>query len=127
MLVLDAFAHWLGLGLGKRCCSWVRVTIHRWVVAHACPEKTAVKLWLERAASPRGCRRGLTANPLLLALLGAWLSGLSGLGAAIVAAKLGYRLVLQLQVDHTLRLSTSRWRLGPARSAGLRRLRRPLL
>jgi hypothetical protein len=39
-----------------------------------------------------------------LALLGAWLSGFGGLGAAIVAAKLGYRLVLQRQVDHTLRL-----------------------
>ncbi len=54
-------------------------------------------------------------NPLPLALLSAWLSGLGWLGAVALAAALTCRLVLQRQVDHTLRVSTGPWWLGRAR------------
>ncbi len=101
----------------------LRVAIPGWVVAHACPEKTAAELWRHelrwartlRAVSPWGYLGKVIANPLPLALLGAWLSGFDAIGQACIVAALGCRLVLQLQVDHTLHVSTSRWWLGPAR------------
>jgi ceramide glucosyltransferase len=101
----------------------LRVAIPSWVVTHACSERSAAELWSHelrwartlRAVSPLGYAGTLITHPLPLAVLGASLDGFGPLGAAAVAAAIGSRLVLQLQVDHTLRLSTSRWWLGPAR------------
>jgi ceramide glucosyltransferase len=101
----------------------LRVAIPPWVVAHDCPEQSLVDLWRHelrwartlRAISPRGYLGKVITNPLPLALLGAALRGFDALGIASVVAALACRLVLQRQVDHTLRLNTSRWRLGPAR------------
>jgi ceramide glucosyltransferase len=101
----------------------MRVAIPRWVVAHGCPELSAAELWSHelrwartlRAVSPSGYAGLVITHPLPFALLGAWLNGLGVLGAGSVAAAIACRLVLQLQVDHTLQVSTSRWWLGPAR------------
>lgn len=101
----------------------MRVAIPRWVVAHACSEKSLAELWRHelrwgrtlRAVSPAGYAGTLVTHPLSLALLGALLDGFGWLGLAAVAAAIACRLVLQLQVDHTLGLSTSRWWLGPVR------------
>jgi len=101
----------------------LQVAIPGWTVAHACPEKTAAELWRHelrwartlRAISPWGYLGKGFANPLPLALLGAWLSGFGAIGVGCIVAALACRLVLQRQVDHTLRVSTSRWWLGPAR------------
>ena len=101
----------------------MRVTIPRWIVTHACPESSAAELWSHelrwsrtlRAVSPSGYAGLVITHPLPFALLGAWLSGVGALGAGSVAAAIACRLVLQLQVDHTLQVSTSRWWLGPAR------------
>jgi ceramide glucosyltransferase len=65
--------------------------------------------------SPLGYAGTVITYPLPFALLGAWLSGLGMLGAGSIAAAIACRLVLQLQVDHTLHVSMSRWWLGPAR------------
>ena len=99
------------------------VAIPPWVVAHDCPEKSAMDLWRHelrwartlRAISPWGYLGKVITNPLPLALLGAALRGFDGVGLAGLLAALACRLVLQRQVDHTLRLNTSRWRLGPVR------------
>jgi ceramide glucosyltransferase len=40
---------------------------------------------------------------------------LNGFGIAVVAAAIGCRLVLQFQVDHTLKLRSDRWWLAPLR------------
>ena len=101
----------------------MRVTIPRWVVTHACPESSAAELWSHelrwartlRAVSPSGYAGLVMTHPLPFALLGAWLSGFGTLGAGSVAAAIVCRLVLQLQVDHTLHVGTSRWWLGPVR------------
>ncbi|HEY2968241.1 MAG TPA: bacteriohopanetetrol glucosamine biosynthesis glycosyltransferase HpnI [Casimicrobiaceae bacterium] len=101
----------------------MRVTIPRWVVTHACPEQSAAELWSHelrwartlRAVNPSGYAGTVITHPLPFALLGAWLSGFGALGAGSIVAAIGCRLVLQLQVDHTLHVSTSRWWLGPAR------------
>jgi ceramide glucosyltransferase len=101
----------------------MRVAIPRWIVAHACPERSFIELWRHelrwartlRAVSPSGYAGTVITHPLPFALLGAWLSGLGTLGAASIAAAIACRLVLQRQVDHTLHVSMSRWWLGPAR------------
>ena len=101
----------------------MRVTIPRWVVTHACPEQSAAELWSHelrwartlRAVSPSGYAGLVMTHPLPFALLGAWLSGFGTLGAGSIAAAIACRLVLQMQVYHTLQVSPSRWWLGPAR------------
>lgn len=100
----------------------LRVAIPRWVIAHGCPEHSMAELWAHelrwgrthRALSPLGYAGRVITNPLPLALLGAAVDGFGALGVASVVAAIACRLVLQLQVDHTLGLSTSRWWLGPA-------------
>lgn len=101
----------------------LRVAIPRWLVTHACPERSAAELWSHelrwartlRAVNPAGYAGSVVTHPLPLALVGALLDGFGPIGAAVAAAAIACRLVLQLQVDHTLRLGTSRWWLGPAR------------
>ncbi len=105
----------------------MRVAIPHWVVAHACPERSLAELWSHelrwartvRAVNPLGYAGTVITHPLPLAVLGAllgtWTGALGALGAASVAGAIGCRLVLQRQVDHTLRVNTSRWWLGPVR------------
>lgn len=98
------------------------VAIPRWVLAHACPETTLAELWTHqlrwartlRAVNALGYAGRVITNPLPLALLAACLGGLAPFTLAAVAAALLCRLVLQLQVEHTLRVNTNRWWLGPA-------------
>ena len=101
----------------------MRIAIPRWIVAHACPERSFMELWSHelrwartlRAVSPAGYAGMVITHPLPFALLGASLNGLGVLGGGSIVAAIACRLVLQLQVDHTLHVSTSRWWLGPAR------------
>jgi ceramide glucosyltransferase len=101
----------------------MRVAIPRWIVEHACPERSFMELWSHelrwartlRAVSPAGYAGMVITHPLPFALLGASLNGLGALGGGSIVAAIACRLVLQLQVDHTLHVSTSRWWLGPAR------------
>ena len=101
----------------------MRVAIPRWIVEHACPERSFMELWSHelrwartlRAVSPAGYAGMVITHPLPFALLGASLNGLGALGGGSIVAAIACRLVLQLQVDHTLQVSTSRWWLGPAR------------
>jgi ceramide glucosyltransferase len=122
----DAFLHHLAddnaMGEAVRALG-LQVAIPHWVVTHACPERSLAELWSHelrwgrtlRAVSPIGYAGTAITHPLPLALVGAALGGFGALGAASVAAAIGCRLVLQRQVDHTLRLSPSRWWLGPVR------------
>jgi len=101
----------------------MKVAIPSLVLAHSCTERSAVELlrhelrWVRtlRAVAPAGYAGMVITHPLPFALLGAWLSGFGIPGMASVAAAIACRLVLQLQVDHTLRVSMGRWWLGPAR------------
>jgi len=101
----------------------MRVAIPRWIVEHACPERSFMELWSHelrwartlRAVSPAGYAGMVITHPLPFALLGASLNGLGALGGGSIVAAIACRLVLQLQVDHTLHVSTSRWWLGPVR------------
>ena len=101
----------------------MRVAIPPFVVVHACPEQSAAELlrhelrWARtlRAVSPSGYAGLAITHPLPFAILGAWTSGSGALGASVIAAAIGCRLVLQRQVDHTLHVSPSRWWLGPPR------------
>ena len=101
----------------------MRVAIPPFVVAHACAEQSAGEVlrhelrWARtvRAISPLGYTGLVITHPLPFALLAAWLTGLGALALSIVAASIACRLVLQVQVDHTLRVSLNRWWLGPVR------------
>jgi ceramide glucosyltransferase len=119
---LDQLADDNAIGQAVRAIG-MRVAIPRWIVAHACPERSFMELWSHelrwartlRAVSPSGYAGTVITHPLPFALFGAWLSGLATLGAGSIAAAIACRLVLQLQVDHTLQVSMGRWWLGPAR------------
>src|SRR5258706_1869909 len=101
----------------------MKVAIPSLVLAHSCAERSAAELlrhelrWVRtlRAVAPAGYAGMFITHPLPFALLGACLSGFGVPGVASVAAAVACRLVLQLQVDHTLSLSRCRWWLGPAR------------
>jgi len=101
----------------------LKVAIPPLIVAHACSEQSAAELlrhelrWARtlRALTPLGYAGTIVTRPLALALIGAALMGFSALGIAAIAVAVACRLVLQLQVDHTLQVSSRRWRLGPAR------------
>jgi ceramide glucosyltransferase len=101
----------------------LKVAIPPLIVAHACSEQSAVELlrhelrWARtlRALAPLGYAGTIVTHPLPLALLGAALTGFDALGVASIALAVACRLVLQLQVDHTLHVTFKRWRLGPAR------------
>ena len=65
--------------------------------------------------NPLGYAGSVVTYPLPFAVVGAAASGFGGLGMAMIAVAIFCRLVLQLQVDHTLRVNPIRGWLGPAR------------
>ncbi|HEY7788808.1 MAG TPA: bacteriohopanetetrol glucosamine biosynthesis glycosyltransferase HpnI [Casimicrobiaceae bacterium] len=99
------------------------VAIPHSVVAHTCTERNAGELlrhelrWARtlRAASPAGYAGLFVTHPLPFAIIGAALAGFSAPGAAIIVAAIACRLVLQVQVDHTLGVRSKSGWLGPAR------------
>lgn len=99
------------------------VAIPPLVVRHACTERGFAQLlrhelrWARtlRAVSPWGYAGLVVTHPLPFAIVGALLARDALLGGAAIAAAIGCRLVLQVQVDHTLGVrSRSAW-LGPVR------------
>jgi ceramide glucosyltransferase len=119
---LDYIADDYAVGEAVRATG-MKVAIPSTVLAHACSEQSAAELlrhelrWARtvRAVNPLGYAGSIVTYPLPLAVLGAALSGLGVPGAAMIAAAIACRLVLQLQVDHTLHVNPNRWWLGPAR------------
>ncbi len=101
----------------------MQVAIPPFIVAHSCSERSAGEFlrhelrWARtvRAISPLGYAGLVITHPLPFALLAAWLTGFGALALSVVAASIACRLVLQVQVDHTLRVSLNRWWLGPVR------------
>jgi ceramide glucosyltransferase len=101
----------------------MRVEIPPFLVGHSCSEQSAAELlrhelrWARtvRAVSPLGYAGLGVTHPLPFALLAAWLTGFGAFGLGVVAAAIACRLVLQVQVDHTLQVSSKRWWLGPLR------------
>lgn len=101
----------------------MKVAIPSIVLAHACSDQNAAGLlrhelrWARtvRSVNPTGYLGLVATHPLPFAVLGAALGGFGILGAAMIAVAIACRLVLQLQVDHTLQVSPIRWWLGPAR------------
>ena len=122
----DAFAYQLAddyaIGNAVRARG-MRVAIPPFIVTHTCQAQTIAELWRHelrwartlRAVAPSGYVGLVITHALPFAILGAWASASGVLGASAVAAAIGCRLVLQSQVDHTLRVSPNRWWLGPAR------------
>jgi ceramide glucosyltransferase len=119
---LDYIADDNAIGEAVRAAG-MKVAIPSTVLAHACSEQNAAALlrhelrWARtvRAVNPSGYAGSVVTHPLPFAGLGAALSGFDVLGAAMIAAAIACRLVLQVQVDHTLGVSRIRWWLGPAR------------
>ena len=101
----------------------MQVAIPPFIVVHSCTEQSAGEVlrhelrWARtvRAVSPLGYAGSVITHPLPFALLAAWLMGFSALALSVVAASIACRLVLQVQVDHTLQVSMKRWWLGPLR------------
>jgi len=101
----------------------MQVAIPPFIVVHSCTEQSAGEVlrhelrWARtvRAVSPLGYAGSVITHPLPFALLAAWLMGFSTLALSGVAAAIACRLVLQVQVDHTLQVSMKRWWLGPLR------------
>jgi ceramide glucosyltransferase len=104
----------------------MRVVVPPYIVVHICSERTAGELLIHelrwartlRAVSPLGYAGLIITHPLPFALIATALSGMGNLGlvpAGMVALSIVCRLVLQFQVDHTLRVSSRRWWLGPVR------------
>jgi ceramide glucosyltransferase len=99
------------------------VAIPPLVVRHTCAERNASDLlghelrWARtlRAASPWGYAGLVMTHPLPFAILGALLSGRALAGGLMIGAAIACRLVLQLQVDHTLGVRSKSGWLGPAR------------
>jgi len=100
-----------------------KVAIPPPILAHSCAEQSAGELlrhelrWSRtvRAVDAWGSAGSIVTHPLPFALAGAALTGFGVVGGAMIAAAIACRLVLQLQVDHTLHVSSKRWWLGPAR------------
>jgi ceramide glucosyltransferase len=101
----------------------LRVDVPALVVAHGCPEQSGMEMLrheLRWARTVRAVNRagyaGLSLTyPVAFALLAACASGFSAVAMAVLATALAARLVMQVQVDHTLRLRPSRFWLGPLR------------
>jgi ceramide glucosyltransferase len=111
-----------GMGEAVRAAG-MQVAIPPFIVAHSCSERSAGELlrhelrWARtvRAISPLGYAGLVITHPLPFALLAAWLMGFGAWAVSLVAASIACRLVLQVQVDHTLGVSVNRWWLGPVR------------
>jgi len=99
------------------------VAIPPLVVRHTCAERDAGELlrhelrWARtlRAASPWGYSGLVMTHPLPFAILGTLLSNRALAGGLMIAAAIACRLVLQVQVDHTLGVRSKSGWLGPAR------------
>jgi len=119
---LDCLADDNAVGEAVRAAG-MKVAIPATVLAHSCGEQSAAELlrhelrWARtvRAVNAPGYAGSVVTYPLAFAVLGATLTGYGGIGMGMIAAAIASRLVLQLQVDHTLRLKSNRWWLGPAR------------
>jgi ceramide glucosyltransferase len=100
-----------------------KVVIPSVLLAHSCSEQSAGDLlshemrWARsvRAVHPPGYGSSFITYPLPFAVLGAVVDGFGALGMCMIVAAVACRLVLQLQVDHTLQVSPNRWWLGPVR------------
>jgi ceramide glucosyltransferase len=101
----------------------MKVAIPSILLGHACSERSVGELlrhelrWARtvRAVNPLGYAGSVVTYPLPFAVVGAAASGFGLLGMAMIAVAIFCRLVLQLQVDHTLGVPADRWWLGPAR------------
>ncbi len=119
---LDYIADDNAIGKAVRATG-MKVAVPSIVLAHACSDQSAAGLlrhelrWARtvRAVNPPGYLGLVATHPLPFAVLGAALGGFGILGTAMVGVAIGCRLVLQLQVDHTLQMTPIRWWLGPAR------------
>ena len=118
----DRLADDYAIGTAVRAAG-MKVAIPSMVLAHSCSERTGAELlrhelrWARtlRAVNPLGYAGLVVAHPLPFAILAAALVAGGPIGVALIAVTVGCRLVLQLKVDHTLRLRPHRWWLGPAR------------
>lgn len=98
------------------------VAIPRHVVTHVCSERSAAEWFAHelrwartvRAVSPAGHAGLLLTHPLPFALVGASIAGFPLVSMAIVATAIACRLVLQREVEHTLRVRSKAGWLGPA-------------
>jgi len=119
---LDYIADDNAIGEAVRAAG-MKVAIPALILTHACSEQSAAELlrhelrWARtvRAVNAPGYAGSVVTHPLPFAILGAALTGFNVLGIAMIAAAVACRLVLQLQVDHTLGVRPNRWWLGPAR------------
>ena len=101
----------------------LKVAIPASILDHDCAERSARELlrhelrWARtlRAVEPVGYAGSIITHPLPFAMLAAALTGFGSVGWIAIAAALGCRLVLELQVDHTLGSSPKRAWLGPVR------------
>jgi ceramide glucosyltransferase len=118
----DRLADDYAIGAAVRAAG-MRVAIPSMVLAHSCSERTAAELlchelrWARtvRAVNPFGYAGLVVAHPLPFAILASALAVGGPIGWALIAMTIGCRLVLQLKVDHTLRVRSHRWWLGPVR------------
>ena len=119
---VDCIADDYAIGEAVRALG-MKVAIPSLVLAHACAERSAAELlrhelrWARtvRAVNPFGHAGSIVTYPLAFALLGASLTSFGLVGMTMIAAAISCRLVLQVQVDHTLQVSSKRWWLGPTR------------
>ena len=101
----------------------LKVAIPSWIVDHRCTEQSASELlrhelrWARtlRAVNPVGYAGMMVTYPLPFALLLAPFCESVILSAFAIIAALCCRLALQIQVDHTLGVTSKRGSLGPAR------------
>ena len=101
----------------------MKVAIPSLILAHSCSEQSVGELlrhelrWARtvRAVSPLGYAGSVVTHPLPFALLTAALGGFGASDLMMIAGAFFCRLVLQRQVDHTLRVSSKRWWFGPVR------------
>jgi ceramide glucosyltransferase len=101
----------------------LKVAIPSWTVDHRCTEQNASGLlrhelrWARtlRAVNPVGYTGLMVTYPLPFALLMAPLNESIVLSAFVIIVALCCRLALQMQVDHTLGVTSKRGPLGPAR------------
>jgi ceramide glucosyltransferase len=101
----------------------MRVALAPVVLAHQCSESSLADLlrhelrWARtiRAIDPAGYAGSVVTHALPLALIAGALRGFDVLGLGAIIGALACRVVLMIQVDHTLGLPSGRWWLAPVR------------
>jgi ceramide glucosyltransferase len=119
---IDYIADDYAIGAAVRATG-MKVAIPSLILAHSCSERSAAELlrhelrWARtvRAVNAPGYAGSVITHPLPFAVIGAALTGFGAVGTAMIALAIVFRLVLQLQVDHTLQVPSNRWWLGPVR------------